>query len=31
MTTQSESAVLFEVKDSVGWITLNRPKGPIMP
>jgi 2-(1,2-epoxy-1,2-dihydrophenyl)acetyl-CoA isomerase len=26
MTTQSESAVLFEVKDSVGWITLNRPK-----
>jgi 2-(1,2-epoxy-1,2-dihydrophenyl)acetyl-CoA isomerase len=26
MTTQSEPAVLFEVTDCVGWITLNRPK-----
>jgi hypothetical protein len=26
MTTQTEPAVLFEVTDSVGWITLNRPK-----
>ena len=26
MTTQTEPVVLFEVADSVGWITLNRPK-----
>ena len=26
MTTQTEPAVLFDVTDSVGWITLNRPK-----
>jgi 2-(1,2-epoxy-1,2-dihydrophenyl)acetyl-CoA isomerase len=26
MTTQIEPVVLFEVADSVGWITLNRPK-----
>jgi 2-(1,2-epoxy-1,2-dihydrophenyl)acetyl-CoA isomerase len=26
MTTQSEPEVLFDVTDSVGWITLNRPK-----
>src|SRR5579871_2325223 len=26
MTTQTEPAVLFEITDSVGWITLNRPK-----
>jgi len=26
MTTQSEPAVLFDVTDGVGWITLNRPK-----
>jgi 2-(1,2-epoxy-1,2-dihydrophenyl)acetyl-CoA isomerase len=26
MTTQTEPAVLFEVTDGVGWITLNRPK-----
>ena len=26
MTTQTEPVVLFEVSDSVGWITLNRPK-----
>jgi len=26
MTTQTETVVLFEVTDSVGWITLNRPK-----
>jgi 2-(1,2-epoxy-1,2-dihydrophenyl)acetyl-CoA isomerase len=26
MTTQSEPAVLLDVSDGVGWITLNRPK-----
>jgi len=26
MTTQNEAAVLFDVTDSVGWITFNRPK-----
>jgi 2-(1,2-epoxy-1,2-dihydrophenyl)acetyl-CoA isomerase len=26
MTTQTESVVLFEVTDGVGWITFNRPK-----
>jgi len=26
MTTQTEAIVLFDVMDSVGWITLNRPK-----
>jgi 2-(1,2-epoxy-1,2-dihydrophenyl)acetyl-CoA isomerase len=26
MITQTEPVVLFEVSDSVGWITLNRPK-----
>jgi enoyl-CoA hydratase/carnithine racemase len=26
MTPQTEPAVLFEVMEGVGWITLNRPK-----
>jgi 2-(1,2-epoxy-1,2-dihydrophenyl)acetyl-CoA isomerase len=26
MTTQSEAALLFDVAEGVGWITLNRPK-----
>jgi enoyl-CoA hydratase/carnithine racemase len=26
MTTQTESVVLFEVSESVGWITFNWPK-----
>ena len=26
MTTQTEPTVLFDVTNSVGWITLNRPK-----